>query len=85
MKRAKGIEGAEGVGKVERVKVERVEGVGKGVEVELERRSKGGVKVRPRCPWCGGEAFKDGFRVTREGRKQRYQCKSCGHKFTLQS
>jgi transposase-like protein len=66
-------------------KVEGVEGVGKGVEVELERRSEGGVKVRPRCPWCGGEAFKDGFRVTREGRKQRYQCKSCGHKFTLQS
>lgn len=36
---------------------------------------------RPNCPACGGESVKVGFRITRSGRKQRYQCKACGKTF----
>jgi tRNA(Ile2) C34 agmatinyltransferase TiaS len=85
-KRGVGVKGVGGVEEVEEVGmkgIEGVEGEGRAWKRGLEKLSEGGVKVRPRCPWCGGETFKDGFVVTRKGRKQRYQCKSCGHKFTL--
>ena len=38
---------------------------------------------RESCPRCASEAFiKDGFKLTRIGRQQRYQCKECSYKWT---
>jgi transposase-like protein len=37
--------------------------------------------ARPRCPECGGEGVKCGFKITRKGRKQRWLCKNCGRTF----
>lgn len=34
------------------------------------------------CPECNSEKIsKSGFKVTRTGRKQRYQCQNCGKTF----
>jgi len=36
-----------------------------------------------KCPKCGTEeTIKAGSKITSEGKKQRYQCKLCGHTFT---
>ena len=37
--------------------------------------------ARPRCPECGGEGVKIGFKITRRGRKQRWLCRNCGRTF----
>lgn len=35
-----------------------------------------------KCPECGSKhTIKAGFTMTRKGRKQRRQCKDCGHIF----
>ena len=39
-----------------------------------------------KCPKCGTkETIKAGSKITSEGKKQRYQCKICGHTFTEES
>lgn len=38
--------------------------------------------VRPKCPECGAEdVVRDGTRITREGKKQRWLCKRCARNF----
>jgi len=37
-----------------------------------------------RCPECGStHVVKAGWKLTRKGRKQQYQCKQCARIFTL--
>jgi transposase-like protein len=37
---------------------------------------------RPKCPECGAEdVVRDGTRITREGKKQRWLCKRCARSF----
>jgi len=39
-----------------------------------------------KCPKCGTEeTIRAGSKITSEGKKQRYQCKKCGHTFTEES
>jgi len=45
---------------------------GKEGDREVER------KMEKRCPNCGGRLVKAGFKITRAGKKQRFQCTSCG-------
>lgn len=36
------------------------------------------------CPKCSNlDIRKDGFVITKRGRKQRYQCKKCGYQFMV--
>jgi transposase-like protein len=38
--------------------------------------------ARPKCPECGSEdVVKDGTRITRKGREQRWLCKHCARNF----
>jgi predicted RNA-binding Zn-ribbon protein involved in translation (DUF1610 family) len=40
------------------------------------------AKLRLKCPECGSQQIiKYGWRITRKGRLQKYQCKNCGHIF----
>jgi transposase-like protein len=36
------------------------------------------AKLTRECPHCGGKLIKAGFKVTRAGKRQRFQCVSCG-------
>lgn len=39
-------------------------------------------KAKAKCPKCGSESIiKFGSKMTKEGKKQRYQCQKCGHVF----
>lgn len=39
-------------------------------------------KIDQQCDKCGSKQYwKSGFRLTRTGKKQLYQCKICGHKW----
>lgn len=42
-----------------------------------------GKMQKIKCPECGGRAVKCGFKPSRQGRKQRYQCVSCARVFIL--
>jgi ferritin-like protein len=36
------------------------------------------AKLTKECPHCGGRLVKAGFKVTRSGKRQRFQCAECG-------
>jgi ferritin-like protein len=36
------------------------------------------AKLTKECPYCGGRLVKAGYKVTRSGKRQRFQCTSCG-------
>ena len=36
------------------------------------------AKLTKECPFCHGHLIKAGYKVTRSGRRQRFQCTSCG-------
>ena len=39
----------------------------------------------PTCPECrSGDVVRDGLKITRRGRKQRWLCKRCGRNFYLE-
>jgi len=38
-----------------------------------------------KCPECKGRVVKCGFKLTRAGRKQRYQCVVCARVFTVET
>ena len=36
------------------------------------------AKLTKECPHCHGRLVKAGFKITRSGKRQRFQCTSCG-------
>jgi len=36
------------------------------------------AKLTKECPYCHGRLIRAGFKITRSGKRQRFQCTSCG-------